>query len=151
MCKLFKMKTPDEPIRCFVCKGPIGETRNVEQADLAAAYVTYQAAATSESGGKREGKSSKTKEKSGRKRGNDFNGCQPKGERSRFLELSDRDHLKVPLVHSSKTREMLKTILRWQDDAPDDKIISRSSTVMISHIHLPVSLQFLLNGWSWPR
>lgn len=124
----------DDPLRCATCKELVGEAREINQVDLAAAHATYKAAAMVGTRGRV--RPSKAKEKAVRKRGDDFNGCQPRGERSRFLELSDSQYLKVPFAHSSKTREILKATFRWQDDALDDKIITKFPVLMILNTYL---------------
>ncbi|KAJ4417478.1 hypothetical protein N0V82_006142, partial [Gnomoniopsis sp. IMI 355080] len=73
-------------------------------------------------------------EKRTRKRGDDFNGYQPRGMSSFWLAESDRSHPKVPLVQSSKTRAVLDIIDCWQDDGPDDKIIIFTQWVMMGKI-----------------
>ncbi|KAK8128624.1 hypothetical protein PG984_009732 [Apiospora sp. TS-2023a] len=62
--------------------------------------------------------------KDGRKLGDDFLDNQPrmKNSSTRFLQALDKSYPK-PMVPSAKTTTVKHTILEWQKDAPDDKII----------------------------
>ncbi|KAI8272358.1 hypothetical protein K4K60_012907, partial [Colletotrichum sp. SAR11_57] len=76
--------------------------------------------------GKRKGRKEKEYMK-----GFDYGGFQPyeddkKGKKPlRFLQISDRKY-DTPVTPSAKTVALKETILRWQLEAPDDKIISFS-------------------------
>lgn len=62
-------------------------------------------------------------------KGFDYGGFQPyeddkKGKKPlRFLQISDRKY-DIPVTPSAKTVALKESILRWQLEAPDDKIIS---------------------------
>lgn len=95
----------------------VHEAQEINQDDLAKASDSRNAANQSGNGC---GKASKK----ARKRGDDANGYQPQGKRSFFLEESDRSFPEVPMTQSAKTVAIMKLIDKWQQDAPEDKIIS---------------------------
>lgn len=120
MMMLSKLKHPGEPESCSVWRKPIGTQRNVDQSKYVKARAAFLAAEKSSG---RRAKSMHKGEKRERKRGDDFNGYQPKGMASIWLAESDKSHPKLALAQSSKTRAVLEAIDCWQRDAPDDKII----------------------------
>lgn len=132
MIKFSREARPEGQDLCSVCQEPIGTYREVDQTELATARAEYLAASSPHLGGS--GKSAHKGAKRTKKRGDDFNGYQPKGIHSLWLAESDRSYPKVPLIQSSKTRAILHTIDRWQDDAPDDKIIIFTQWVMMGKI-----------------
>lgn len=62
--------------------------------------------------------------KDGHKLGNDYLNNQPRLKHSDipFLVALDEEYPK-PMVHSAKTKQVMETVLEWQMDAPNDKII----------------------------
>lgn len=120
-----KLDDEDGEVKCFSCDKVVHDTQEIDQADLAKAYDDRVAAEkfANALNGSRPKARVKTKQIQ-RKRGDDFNGNQPKGERSSFLEQSDRTHPDVPLTQSAKTIAIKEIISKWQHEAPDDKIIS---------------------------
>jgi len=87
-------------------------------------------------------KPSKTK---ARRPGDDVMGFQPIPERpSRLLGLTD-DGPRLPLVGSSKLTAIKETILRWQAEALDDKILGKSYSNHLILLLVQLTLQFLSN------
>lgn len=132
MIELSRRNSPEGPHSCSVCKKPVGAQRQVDQTEFAAARAEFLALAGSSKGGY-----VKLPHKGGKrtsKRGDDFNGYQPRGAHSVWLTQSDKSHPKVPLIQSSKSRAVLDIIDRWQDDGPDDKIIVFTQWVMMGKI-----------------
>lgn len=105
----------------------MGDTQEVDQTELAAAYEVFKTSKITQTQGRR---SKKTKD-TPTKRGDDYNGYQPKGERSIWLELSDRQER---ICHSTKTREILNIVTGWLEDAPNDKIIIFTQWIMMGKI-----------------
>lgn len=60
----------------------------------------------------------------GKKLGNDFYNFQPGGkkQRSRFFEEADKQY-PTEFPPSSKTTAIVESVLKWQNEAPDDKIL----------------------------
>lgn len=125
------MKRPGAPESCSVCEQPVGIQREVDQTIYVEARAAFLAAEDSNNS---RSKSTQRGEKRIRKRGDDFNGYQPRGMASVWLATSDQDHVRVPLTQSSKTRAVLEAIECWQKDAPDDKIIVFTQWVMMGKI-----------------
>lgn len=69
-------------------------------------------------------KGKNAKGKDGKKLGNDFFNLQPRGKkhRSRFLEEADKQY-PAEFPPSSKTTAIVKAVVKWQNEAPDDKIL----------------------------
>lgn len=79
-----------------------------------------------------EGHKSKRKQKRKKKTeedrevGDDSNLAQPKmKDSSKWIEQYDKNYPHRPLLASAKTIVVKNQILKWQKDAPDDKIIGR--------------------------
>lgn len=123
-------ETESGGIVCSACERYIGVTEKVDQTHVAEAYATYKAAELP----KGRGRKGRKPQKAPRNRGDDFNGYQPKGQGSAWLDLSDKYHPKTPLAHSAKSREILKIIEGWQEDAPDDKIIVFTQWILMARI-----------------
>lgn len=107
----------------------------INQDDLVRAYYEKNAAEKPGKSSFRTGAKSKIQQRQ-RRRGDDVNHFQPQGARKRslFLEQSDRIHPAVPMTQSAKTIAIKETILRWQHEAPDDKIIIFTQWILMGRI-----------------
>lgn len=117
------------PLYCPCCTEKVEMIEEVNQAHWVEAHVAFQEYNTWK--GRRAIAKAKATAKKQRKRGDDIHGCQPKESvsakfSSQFLDLADKRHPEEPLFASAKTREVLEIIGRWQNEAPDDKIIGMS-------------------------
>lgn len=90
-------------------------------------------------------KAPKTKK---RRPGDDVMGFQPKPVTpSRLLGLTDEGPC-IPLVGSSKLAAVKETVLRWQAEAPEDKILSkcpRTYSLTLLEPVIVLTVQFLSN------
>lgn len=128
VCALATYENKSGEVECLNCGKTVEKTREIDQSDVAKAYSDLLAAEQSKKSVPKASKKSKARTKE-RIRGDDFNGFQPKGERSLFLQHSDKNHPQVPLPQSAKTRAVKEIVLQWQDEAPDDKIIRESLVI----------------------
>lgn len=62
--------------------------------------------------------------KDGKKLGNDFFNLQPRGkkQKSRFFEDADKQY-PAEFPPSSKTTAIVEAVIKWQNEAPGDKIL----------------------------
>lgn len=125
MVDFSKFKNQGDEIVCMTCRRVVRDNQLIDQSFLAKIYNDRLAAEASGNGLSKASKKTKPNQKE-RSRGDDFNGYQPKGERSLFLEQSDKTHPEFPLPQSAKTRAVKEIVLQWQKEAPNDKIISES-------------------------
>lgn len=67
-----------------------------------------------------------------RQLGDDELFCQPrtKSIRSKWLEHCDKMWPEQPIVPSAKTTAVKNQVLKWQAEAPNDKIISKSESFL---------------------
>ncbi len=66
-----------------------------------------------------------------RRRGDDYNGIQPRDDlKLSMLEEADDRH-GGPVVSSAKTTAVEKIVRDWQRDAPKDKIISKQMEMLL--------------------
>lgn len=131
MTTMARMERPEEPVSCIVCENPIGTQKDVDQTVYVEAREAFLAATKSTG---RPAKAMHKGDERERKRGDDFNGFQPRGMTSSWLARSDKSHPELPLVQSSKTRAVLEAIDSWQKEAPTDKIIVFTQWVMMGKI-----------------
>lgn len=93
---------------CFKCRRPMGELRPSSPND---------------DGSGQNGDETK------RPRGDDHNGFQPADdERSTLFQFLDK-HPEEPIPLSSKMKRTLDIILKWQAEAPEDKIIGKTIVI----------------------
>lgn len=83
--------------------------------------------------------------------GNDWKGLQPLGdeESAEFLTESDKND-QLAMAPSAKTVMVKDIILKWQKEAPDDKIIGKSHSYVAapSFLHSQFVIQSSRSGWS---
>lgn len=134
---------PEAEVPCEDCEKPIGLVTHVDQTGLVAQYEVFKAASEVDNRGRKGGKARKTwnPQTIERKRGDDFNGYQPEGQRpskdvprASWLDVSDMRYPDTPLTHSAKTAKILEIIQGWQEDAEDEKIIVFTQWVTMGRI-----------------
>lgn len=84
-----------------------------------------------------------------KRRGDDYNGFQPADDEGSTLFQHLDKHPEAPIPQTSKLTATLDQILKWQDEAPMDKIIGKVSSLLYSGLtliankHLVVFQQFI--------